>query len=48
MVHGMVIQGTSGRNHYGPACVGSPDNGALEACRKLGIRVANLVKKLHI
>jgi NAD(P)H dehydrogenase (quinone) len=47
MVHGMIVQGTSGRNHYGPACVGAPDDTGLEACRALGKRVANLVKKIH-
>ena len=47
MIHGFVIQGTTGSNHYGAASVGSPDDRALETCRKLGERVANLAKKLH-
>jgi len=47
LIHGMVVQGTSGRNHYGAASVGSPDDTAVETCRKLGERVAKLVKKLH-
>jgi NAD(P)H dehydrogenase (quinone) len=47
MVHGMIVQGTSGRNHYGPASVGAPDDVELETCRALGERVANLVKKIH-
>lgn len=47
LIHGMVVQGTSGRNHYGPASVGAPDDTAVETCRKLGERVAKLVKKLH-
>jgi len=47
LIHGMVIQGTSGRNHYGAASVGAPDETAVETCRKLGERVAKLVKKLH-
>ena len=46
-VHGMVIQGTSGSNHYGAASVGAPDDKDIENCRKLGSRVANLVKKAH-
>lgn len=45
-VHGMVIQGTSGTNHYGAASVGAPDDGDKENCRKLGARVASLVKKI--
>jgi NAD(P)H dehydrogenase (quinone) len=44
-IHGMVIQGTSGSNHYGAASVGAPDDKDIENCRKLGSRVANLVKK---
>ena len=47
LIHGMVVQGTSGRNHYGAASVGAPDETAVETCRKLGERVAKLVKKLH-
>jgi len=47
LIHGMVIQGTSEGNHYGPASVGAPDNTAIETCTKLGERVARLVKKLH-
>jgi len=47
MIHGMVIQGTSGSNHYGAASVGAPDDKDIENCNKLGSRVANLVKKTH-
>lgn len=47
LIHGMVIQGTSGRNHYGAASVGAPDDTEAETCRALGQRVAKLVKKLH-
>ena len=46
-IHGMVIQGTSGGNHYGAASVGAPDENDKENCRKLGVRVGKLVKKLH-
>jgi len=45
-IHGMVIQGTSGTNHYGAASVGAPDDGDKDNCRKLGSRVAGLVKKI--
>lgn len=47
MVHGMVVQGTSGKNHYGAASVGAPDDADAEVCRKMGERVAELVKKLN-
>ncbi len=46
-IHGMVIQGTSGSNHYGAASIGAPDDKDIDNCRKLGSRVANLVKKTH-
>ena len=47
LIHGMVVQGTSGSNHYGAASVGAPDEKDKENCRKLGARVARLVKKLN-
>lgn len=46
-IHGMVVQGTSGSNHYGAASVGAPDEKDKENCRKLGARVARLVKRLN-
>jgi NAD(P)H dehydrogenase (quinone) len=46
-IHGMVVQGTSSTNHYGAASVGAPDEDASEICKKLGQRVARLVKKLQ-
>jgi NAD(P)H dehydrogenase (quinone) len=46
LVHGMIIQGRSENKHYGAAAVGSPEKKELEYCKKLGKRVANLVKKL--
>ena len=36
----------SATGHYGTACVGTPDAAALENGRKLGRRVAELVKRL--
>jgi NAD(P)H dehydrogenase (quinone) len=47
LIHGMIIQGTSGANHYGAASVGAPDGNDRENCKKLGKRVASLVKRLH-
>ncbi|UCD45005.1 MAG: NAD(P)H-dependent oxidoreductase [Candidatus Bathyarchaeota archaeon] len=46
-IHGMVIQGTSGSNHYGAASVGAPDDKDADNCKELGKRVASLVKRLH-
>jgi NAD(P)H dehydrogenase (quinone) len=47
LIHGMIIQGTSGTNHYGAASVGTPNEKNSEVCRKLGARIAKLVKKIH-
>jgi NAD(P)H dehydrogenase (quinone) len=47
LVHGMIVQGNPHGNHYGPAAVGSPDDKALDQCRKLAERISNLVKKLN-
>ncbi len=47
LIHGMIIQGTTEEGHYGPVALGSPDQTSSEACRKLGHRVASLVKKLN-
>ncbi len=47
MVHGMVVQGTSAKNHYGAASVGAPDDDDVEVCNRMGERIAKLVKKLN-
>ena len=49
MIYGMIIVGDplSATGHYGTACVGKPDSGALENGRKLGQRVAELAFKVH-
>ncbi len=48
LIYGMVIVGDpmSATGHYGTSCVGSPDTGAAENGKKLGIRVAELAKKM--
>jgi len=47
LVHGMVVQGTSGTKHFGAASVGAPDDDEGNNCKKMGARLAKLVKKLH-
>ncbi|HEX58675.1 MAG TPA: flavodoxin family protein [Methanomicrobia archaeon] len=48
LIHGMLVVGdpleTGG--HYGAVAVGTPDEKALEDCRKLGKRVAELARRL--
>lgn len=49
MIYGMIIVGDpmAATGHYGTACVGAPDDTARENGRKLGRRVAELVKQLR-
>jgi len=46
LIHGMVVQGSSEGDHYGPVSIGSPDERVEAQCEALGRRVARLVKKL--
>ena len=48
LIYGMIIIGDpmDATGHYGTSCVGSPDEAADGNARKLGRRVAALVKKL--
>ena len=49
LIYGMIIVGDpiSATGHYGTACAGAPDAAAQENGRKLGRRVAELVKQLR-
>lgn len=49
LIYGMIIVGDplSATGHYGTSCVGAPDASALDNGRKLGRRVAELVRQLH-
>ena len=46
LIHGMIVQGTSEGDHYGPVAIGAPDERSKSQCKDLGRRVAELVKKL--
>ena len=46
LIHGMIIQGNSKGDHYGPVSIGSPDRRVEGQCKTLGQRVAALVKRL--
>ncbi len=48
LIYGMIIVGDplDATGHYGVSCLGTPDAAAAENGRKLGKRVATLVKKL--
>ena len=49
LIYGMIIVGDpmSATGHYGTACAGAPDAATQENGRKLGRRVAKLVKQLN-
>lgn len=46
LVHGMIIQGDPKIGHFGVVAVKTPDDAVLNDCKRLGERVANLIKKL--
>lgn len=46
LIHGMIIQGDSQGDHYGPVAINAPDARSIEECERLGIRVAKLLKKI--
>lgn len=49
LIYGMVVVGDplNATGHYGTACVGAPDETALENAAKLGRRVAEVAQKLR-
>ncbi len=49
LIYGMIVVGDplDATGHYGVSCLGAPDPAAAENARKLGRRVATLVKKLR-
>jgi NAD(P)H dehydrogenase (quinone) len=46
LIHGMVIQGDPRGSHYGPVSIGKPNAAAKKECKKLGEKVARLIKRL--
>jgi NAD(P)H dehydrogenase (quinone) len=48
MIYGMIVVGDpmSASGHYGVACVGAPDEKTADFAFKLGVRVAELCKRL--
>jgi len=46
LIHGMVVKGYSGGDHYGAVSIGPPDDRVEEQCRKLAKEVAGLVRSL--
>ncbi len=46
LIHGMIIQGDPRGSHYGTVSIGKPNAAAKKECKKLGEKVARLVKRL--
>ncbi|MBW2061968.1 MAG: NAD(P)H-dependent oxidoreductase [Deltaproteobacteria bacterium] len=46
LVHGMIIQGFPGGDHYGPVAVGKPDQRSETQCRRFAERFAGLLDRL--
>jgi NAD(P)H dehydrogenase (quinone) len=46
LIHGMIVQGDPWGSHYGTVSIGKPNASAEKECRKLGEKVATLVKRL--
>ena len=44
LIHGMIIQGDSGGQHYGATTVGKPDESEKKWCQRFGQRIAKLVE----
>jgi NAD(P)H dehydrogenase (quinone) len=46
LIHGMIIQGDPWGSNYGAVSIGKPSPAAKKECKKLGQKVARLVKRL--
>ncbi|MCU0859016.1 MAG: NAD(P)H-dependent oxidoreductase [Thermoplasmata archaeon] len=47
LIHGMVVQGDSRKDHYGPVAIEAPSKVVETYCIRYGKRFAQLVKTLH-
>jgi len=46
LIHGMIVQGDPWGSHYGTVSIGKPNASVKKGCKKLGEKVAALVKRL--
>ena len=46
LIHGMIVQGDPQGDHYGRVSVDAPDGRVEKQCRRMGERVAALVRKV--
>lgn len=48
LIHGMIIQGDSQGDHYGPVAIGKPDARVDKECQRLAKRFAKLLKGIKL
>jgi NAD(P)H dehydrogenase (quinone) len=46
LIHGMIVQGDTEGDHYGPIAVGAPDERSRKECRRFGRRMAELTVRM--
>jgi NAD(P)H dehydrogenase (quinone) len=46
LIHGMIVQGDPMGDHYGRVSINEPDSRVENQCRRMGERIAALVRKL--
>jgi NAD(P)H dehydrogenase (quinone) len=46
LIHGMIVQGDPTGDHYGRVSINAPDSRVENQCRRMGERIAALVRKL--
>jgi NAD(P)H dehydrogenase (quinone) len=46
LISGMIVHGDPQGDHYGPVSIGKPDERVIGQCKRRGLRVAELTKKL--
>ena len=48
LISGMVVQGDSKGDHYGPVSIGKPDKRVEQQCQRRGRKIAELTQKLAL
>ena len=47
LIHGMLVSGSAGADHYGPVSIGAPDEEALKSCAEYGRRLTEQARLLR-
>ncbi len=46
LIAGMIVEGDSQGDHYGPVSIGKPDERVQQQCANRGVRIAELTRKI--